>query len=156
MGDDAALGQRVVVGALEEFLVRMRVADEVRAVFGERGAEVRALVSGEPEIACRDGRIRTADHFKFKIGDDVVERDRRVLDEVAVAEASDFFRTEEREDDGALWALALAERAGEFYDRGGAGGVIVGSVINRVAVDAGADAEVVEVRREQNCILLRL
>ena len=41
LGDDAALGKRVVVRPLEEFLAWMRVAYDVGTMFGERMAEVR-------------------------------------------------------------------------------------------------------------------
>src|SRR5277367_4031886 len=50
----------------------------------------------------------------------------------------------------------MAERTGELDDGGGAGGIVVGSVVERVAIDGGAYTEVVEVRGEQNGILLRL
>jgi hypothetical protein len=40
LGDDAAFGEGVVVGALEEFLVGVGIADEVGAMLRQRGAEV--------------------------------------------------------------------------------------------------------------------
>ncbi len=46
--------------------------------------------------------------------------------------------------------LAGGEKAGEGEDGGGSGGIVVGAVVDGVAVDCGADAEMVEMGGEQD------
>ena len=129
----------------------MGIGDEVGAVAGEFGAEVGALEAGEPEGAGGDGGIGAADHLELEIGDDAGERDGRMREEGAVAEAPDLLRAEEGEDDGAARAWAGGEDVGEGEDGGGAGGVVVGAVVDGVSgCVCGADAEVVEMGGEQD------
>ncbi len=66
-----------------------------------------------------------------------------------VAVASDLFGPEEGEDDGAAWARAVGEDVSQREDGGGSGSIVVGAVVEVVAMDGGADAEVVEVRGEE-------
>ncbi len=133
LGDDTLLCQRIVVRALEEMLRRVRVVDQVGAVFGELGAEVGAVEAGEPERSGGDGRVGTADHLELEVGDDAGEWDRRMREKGAVAEAAKLLRAEEGEDDGAARARAGGEDVGQRKDGGGAGGVVVGAVVVGVA-----------------------
>lgn len=155
LGDDALASEGDVVGALEEVLFGVGVVDEVGAVFGEFGAEVGALVAGEPEGAFGDGGIWTADHFKFEIGDDSVERNGRVSEEGARAEAAELFGAEEGEDDGPAGTGTGGEDVGEGENGGGAGGIVVGAVVDEVGVGGGCSgyAEVIEVRGEEDDVV---
>jgi hypothetical protein len=151
LGDDALLGECVVVGATEELLGGMGIGDEVRAVFCELGAEVGAVEAGEPESAGGDGGVGAADHLELEVGDDGVEGDGGMGEEGAVAEAAHLLGAEEGEDDGAPGARAAGEDVREGEDGGGAGGVVVGSVVDGVAgCVGGADAEVVQVGGEED------
>ena len=151
MGDDALKGEADVVGALEELLLRVRVLDEVSAVFGQLGAEVGALVTGEPESSGGDGWIGAADHLELEVGDDAGERSWWRGKEGAGAEAADLLRAKEGEDDGAFGPRAGGEDVGEGEDGGGAGGVVVGAIVDTVAVDRSSGyAEVVEVGGEED------
>ena len=100
----------VVVRAPEEMLRRVRVVDQVGAVFCELGAEVGAVEAGKPERSSGDRRVRTADHLELEIGDDAGERDGRMREKGAVAEAAKLLRAEEGEDDGA--AAGAGQRRG--------------------------------------------
>ncbi len=86
-----------------------------------------------------------------------VERHRRVGEEGAGAEASDLLRAEEGEDDRAFGTGASGEDVGESQDGGGAGGVVVGTVVDSVAVGGGRGyAEMVEMGGEQDDLILEL
>ena len=137
VGDDALLGEGVVVGALEEFLVGVGIVDEAGAVFGEFGAEVGAVEAGEPESAFGDEWVWAADHLEFEVGDDAGKRDRWVLEEGRVAEAAQFFGSEEGEDDGAFGSGAVGDGVHEGEDGGGAGGVVVSAVVDQIGAGAG-------------------
>jgi len=77
-------------------------------------------------------------------------------EEGTVAVASEFLRTEEGKDDGAARPGASGEDVSEGEDRGGAGCVVVGSVVVGVASGVGgADAEVVEVCGEEDDLVGR-
>jgi len=150
VGDDAALGKGVVVRALEEVLVWVGVGGEGCAVLGQSCAEVGALVASEPEGAVGQERVGSANHLELEVGGDFVERQWGVVEEVSVAEAAEFLRPEEDEEDGAAGSGAVGEGAGELEDGGGAGGIVIGAVEDAVAVDGVADAEVVEMGGEED------
>ena len=133
----------------------MGIVDQMSAVLCQLGAEVGAVEAGEPERSGGNGGVGAADHLEFEVGDDAGERNGRMGEEGAVAEAADLFRAEEGEDDGAARATAGGEDVGEGEDGGGSGGVVVGAVVDGVAVDGGADAEMVEVRGEQDDLVGR-
>ncbi len=161
MGDDALTSEVDVVGALEEHLFGVWVFDEVGTVVREFWAEIGALEAGKPEGAVGNGGVVATDHFELKVGDNAGERDGRVLKEGAGAEASEFLRAEEGEDDSATGAWAGGQEMGEGEDRGGSGGVVVGAVVDDVAifsrgaVDGGrGDAEVVEMGGEEDDLVL--
>ncbi len=106
VGDDTLVRERVVIGSLKEVLRRVRVVDQMGAMFGEFRAEVGAFEAGEPERSGGDRWVGPADHLELEVGDDAGERDRRVREEGAVAKATNLFRAEECEDDGATRARA--------------------------------------------------
>ena len=76
--DDPLERQGIVVGALEEVLRRVGVVDKMRAVFREFRSEVRPVEAGELQRSSGNGRVGTADHVKFEVGDDAGERNWRV------------------------------------------------------------------------------
>ena len=135
----------------KKFCSGVRIGKQVGAVLRQFGAEVGAVEAGEPERVGGDGGIGPADHFEFEVGDDGGQRHGRVGEEAGVAEAAKLFRAEEREDDGAARARARGERVGQGEHGGGAGGVVVGAVVDAIAGGVGwADAEVIEVRGQQD------
>jgi len=151
LSDDSLLSQCVVVGTAEEVLFGMRVVDQVGTVFRQFGAKVRAVEAGEPEGSCGDCRVGSADHLELEVGDYAGEGDWRVREEGSVAEAAKFFRAEECEDDGASGAWAGGEDVGQGQYGSGAGCVVVGSVVVHVTgCVGGADAEMIEVRGEED------
>lgn len=72
----------------------------------------------------------------------------------AVAEAAELLGAEEREDHGAAGPFAGGEEMSERENRGGAGGVVVGAVVDAIGVGVSGvgpgDAEVVEVGGEED------
>lgn len=154
MSDDALAGKGDVVGADKELLVRVGVVDEWGAVAGKGGAEVGTIEAGEPEESGWDSGVGAADHFELEVGDDGGEGHGRVREEGVIAEAAELFGAEEGEDDGAARTRAGGEEVGEGEDGGGAGGVIVGAVVDEIGcgvIGIGAgDAEMVEVGGEED------
>ncbi len=152
--DDSLACEGVIVGALKEILLRVWIGDERGAVAREFRPEVGPVEAGEPEGVGRNGGIGTADHLEFEVGNDGRQRDRRVCEEGSIAEAAKFLRTEEREDDGPARTLAASERVRKGQDGGGAGGVVVGAVVDSVAGGVGwADAEMVEMCGEEHDLI---
>src|SRR5437868_9074441 len=104
--DHAFERESVVIGAGEEVLFWMRICDQPGAMRGEFRAEIRALPATQPQFVRLNFRIGAADHFKFKVGRDVHEGNRRFFAEVHGAIAStSFFTAKESKQDGAprLW-----------------------------------------------------
>src|SRR5215469_5548021 len=79
-----------------------------------------------------------------------------MLEKGTVSKAADLLRSEEGKDDGFPGLRPGRQKMGESEDSGCSGGVVVGSVVDRVAVDCGPDAEVVEMCRQQHDLFGRL
>ena len=156
MSDDSLAGEGDSCRSAGRSSGGVGVGDEVGAVSGEFGAERGAVEAGEPESVGGNGGVGAADHLEFEVGDDGGERDGRMREEGGVAEAANLLRAEEGEDDGAARARTGGEGVGEREHGGSAGGVVVGAVVDGVAGGVGgADAEVVEVRGEQDDLVWR-
>ena len=104
LGNDSPLGKAVVIGALEEVFLGMRIANQAGTVTRKHGPQVATLETGEPETVPGQNRITAANHFKFQVGHDLIQRYGRMVDKISVSVTSDFFRTEQDEEDGARWA----------------------------------------------------
>ena len=72
------------------------------------------------------------------------------------AEFAHLFAGEGDEEDGAFGARAGGEDFGGFDDRGDARGVVHGAVVDVVAVDGPADAEVIEMGADDDVFVLEL
>src|SRR5947208_8272340 len=126
----------------------------MRIVLRQFGAEVRTFEACKPESAGRNSRVGTTDHLEFKIGDDAVERHWRMRKKGAVAEAPEFLRTKQSEDDRAARARPCGKDVRQGENGGSTGGVIIGAVVVAVAgCVGGAYAEVVQMRGQQNNLL---
>lgn len=75
VGDDALTCEGDVVGTLEKLLFGVGVLHKMGAVACEFRTESGAFEAGQPECSRRDGRVRSSDHLKLKVGDDGVEGD---------------------------------------------------------------------------------
>src|ERR1700730_8459233 len=111
MGNDALFGQGVIVRTLEKVLFRMRISYQFGAMFRQLWAEIAAVETSEPELVGFHGRVRAADHFKFEVGDDLLERHRRMLKEILVALASGLFAAEEHKEHRAFRRPFVGESA---------------------------------------------
>src|SRR5262249_3681448 len=94
--------------------------------------------------------VGAADHLKLKIGDDVRQRYRRMLQEVSVALPTGFFTAEKSKDDGPLGALALRERLCQLQHCHATGGIVIRAVVDVVPAGCGfAHSQVVQVRGQE-------
>jgi len=77
-----------------------------------------------------------------------------MAEKIFVSLTAGFLAAEADEDDGAAGTGGKrSEGAGEFEDRGGAAGIVVGSVVNDLTGGGRARAKVIEVRAEQDGLL---
>ena len=132
VGDDALTCEGDVVGTLEELFLGVGVLHKMGTVACEFRSESGAFEAGQPKSSRRDGRVRSSDHLKLKVGDDGVEGDGRVLEECTSAEAAHLLRAKEGEDDGTGGSWAGGKKSGEGKYGSGAGGVVVGAVVDDV------------------------
>src|SRR4029077_4027210 len=79
LGDHALFGQSVIIRTLEELLLWMRISHQLGAMLRQFRAQVTALITGKPEFIRFYRGVRTSDHLKFQVSDDVFERHRRML-----------------------------------------------------------------------------
>ena len=156
-GGDALVDEVDLVGADEAVLVGLLVELDFDVVELADGAGVVAegglAETLDLEIAERKERQV---HVHVEVGDDVRLRHGGLGGEVLGAELAHLFSGERDEEDGALGARAGGEDLGGLDDGGDAGGVVHGAVVDGVAVDGAADAEVVEVRADDDVLLLQL
>ncbi len=124
----------------------MRIGNKGGPMAHQLRAQVAAVETGEPETVLGQSRVTAADHFKFKIGNDPVEGHRRMVEEVSISVASDFFRAKEDEEQGARGASGAGKDTRQLNHGGGSGSIVIGPVINPVAVFPGANPEVIQMR----------
>src|SRR5690606_25478570 len=138
------------------------------------GRQIRAVVAGEEpdrrsggdaldrrqeeRVVVRPGDVELAgvvpsDHVHVDVDDDGVERDGRRLHERACALEPHLLGVEGCKDDGVSGSVLL-EVPGERHERGGAGGVVVGAVVDGVSGLVGpSDPDVVVVGGEHDVAL---
>src|ERR1700744_4781895 len=74
VGDDTLHGKRIVVGAPEEVLIRMRVFNQVGAMLGQFWPEIGTLEPSKPKRSGGNSRIGAPDHLELQVSDDAGER----------------------------------------------------------------------------------
>src|SRR5436305_468033 len=85
MSDNALLSKSVIVRALKEVLFWMWIGHQLGAMFCQLRAQVTAIKASEPEFVKFYRGISAADHFKFQVGNDVLDRHGRVLKKILIA-----------------------------------------------------------------------
>src|SRR5215472_14059225 len=133
----------------------MRIGDQAGAVQRERWAQVCAIEAGEPELAGLDRGIGTPDHFEFQVGDNAFQRDWRMLQEVLVALPARFFAAKENKKDSAPGTRTCRQSLRQLQYGDAAGGIVVGAVVDAVAVYRFTNAEVVHVGGEEDDLVLQ-
>ena len=133
----------------------MRVLHDPGAALRQPRPEIRSLVSREPQRVRRNGGIRPADHLELEVGDNRVERHRRMLEKVAGAIAAGLFAAEPGEEDRPFRPASLRQCLGQLQHRHRSRGVVVRAVENgvgrgRAPVRRRAAAQVIEMCREQD------
>src|SRR5690349_5055421 len=113
--DHAAQSERIVVRALEEMLIRMRISNERRSILRQRWAKIRTLEAGQPQRAGGDFWIGPSEHFKLQIRDELRERNWWIIDEVPRAGAATLFTTETDKVDRAAWFFTGGKRARQLH-----------------------------------------
>src|SRR5216684_2728333 len=123
----------------------MGISHQLGAMFGQFRAEITAVEAGEPELVRLYCRIGTADHFKFQIGNNALERYWRMIEEKLVTLSAGLFTAKKCEHHGALRGLTLGQGRCELQHSHAARRIIVSAVIDAVTIDRLAYAEVVQV-----------
>src|SRR6185437_1899474 len=142
--------ERIVVRALEEVLLRVRIRSEQRTGCLERGSKIRSLPSREQQRALRHLGILIADHLEFDIRNETCQRYGRMLAEICRAELANFLATVTDEQDAPSEPRACCECMCKLHHRRRSGRVVVRSVVNRVALYRSSDSQMVQMRRKQN------
>src|SRR5215813_4701845 len=140
----------VVVGTFEEVLFRIGIVAEQGSVLYQSGTKVGAVPSGDQQLSFGHFWVLIADHLELDVGCDVVDGDGRVLAEVRGTQASKLLASIADKVDRSLRSGTACECVCEFEDSDRAGGVVVRSVVDRVAVYRPCDSEMVEMGGEQN------
>ena len=92
-------------------------------------------------------RVEHENLVDIEVGDDGVLRNGRILGEIFGAEFASFFAGDGDEEDGAARAgIHARESLGDFENCCGAGCIVERPVVDGVAFDGFADAEMIEVR----------
>src|SRR6185312_6305566 len=142
--------ERIVVRALEEVLFRIRIRSEQRTVRLERGSKIRSLPSCEQQRTLRHLGILIADHLEFDIRNETGQRYWRMLTEICRAELADFLATVTDEQNASSELRSCCKCVRKLHHRRRSGGVVVRSVVNRVALYRSSDSQMVQMRRKQN------
>src|SRR6185437_7849032 len=142
--------ERIVVRALEEVLLRIRIRSEQRTVCLERGSKIRSLPSCEQQRALRHLGILIADHLEFEIRNEAGERYGRMLTEICRAELADFLATVTDEQNAPSELRPCCKCVRKLHHRRRSGRVVVRSVVNRVALYRSSDSQMVQMRGKQN------
>src|SRR5690242_1146881 len=116
-------------------------------------SQIGAFPPGEPQLVRLNPRIRTADHFKLQVSDDIDQPNWRFLAKVngAIA-ATRLLTAKECEQYSSLRFWPGGELARQLQHSRDAGGIIVSAVIYAVTIHWLADTEMVEMRGEQDCL----
>ena len=153
---DALFDEVHLVGADEAIFVGLLV---------ELGLDVVELADGAGVVA-QGGFAEALDfkkaegkegeeHVHVEVGDDALLGNGGFGGEVLGAEFAEFFAGEGNEEDGAFEVLG-AEECGGFDEGGDAAGVVHGAVVDGVAVEFAADAEVVKVGGDDDVLVFKL
>lgn len=134
----------------------MRIGDQLRAMSGQFGAQIAALIAGKPKLVRFHCRIRPANHFKLKVGNNAFQRHRRMFQKVLIALASRFLTAKENKDHGAFRRFAIGQRTRQLQNGGTTGSVIVGAFIDFTTIARFADAQVVHVSAQQDDLVFQL
>ena len=121
------------------------------AGFGEEGGEVAVVEPGEVELreARALGVIRAAQLLEVDIGEGAGDGEERMLRVVPRAQVTELLAEQRDEHDGALGPGGEGrESVGNLDHRGGAAGVVVGAVIDVIAITGAANTQVIVVRGE--------
>src|SRR5579859_7687283 len=118
----------------------MRIGNQLGAMFCQFRAKIAAVEAGEPEFVRLYRGISAADHFKFQVGNNVLEWYRRMLKKVLIALAARLLAAEEDEEHRALWGFFMGKGARQLQYGDAAGSIVVGAVVDAVAVHRLANA----------------
>jgi hypothetical protein len=151
-GRHALLDEAVLIASDESIAKRLRIGDGLDAHGLRDGcgarAEIGLLDTFDLEDFQRDDGEK---HVHVDVRDDGLCRDRGMRREIFRAEQTFFFGGDEEEEDGALNFFRMSlEACGDVQDEGAAGAIVHGAVVDAVAVDGRADADVVDMRGEHD------
>ena len=149
---NAFFDEAVLIAADESIAKWLRIGDglDAQGLRNARGAraEVGFFDAFDLEKLERDDGKK---HVHIHVRDDGFWRDGGMSREIFGAEQAFLFGGDKQKEDGALEFFRMRFQAGgDVQDEGAAGAVVHGAVVNAVAIDGSADADVVDVRREDD------
>src|ERR1041384_5840623 len=133
--DYASFSERIIIRSLEKLLLRMRIGHHLGAMLGQLRPQIAPFITGKPKLIWLDRRIGAADHLKLQIGDDVLQRDWRVLEKVLVALPAGLFTAKEDEENSPL-GMFLRQSARQLQHGHAAGGIVVRAIKDIVSTRA--------------------
>src|SRR5256885_12825786 len=102
-------------------------------------------------------RCEATEAVHVEVGDDGIERDRWILDEVSGAAGPLFFRSGVQKDDGAAWDVSgiagSGEGVGHLDETDGARAIVGGAIEYLVALSLRIATEVIMMRRDDDVLL---
>jgi hypothetical protein len=81
--DHTAQRESKIIRTSKEFFCGMRIGDQSSAVRSQLRTEIRSLPPGEPQGMRCDEPVGPADHFKFEVCHNFVQRHDRLLHEIS-------------------------------------------------------------------------
>jgi len=134
-------------------LLGTRVGNHPGAVGGKGWAEIGAFPAAEPKRVSGIFGIGTSDHFEFEICGNLVEGKGWMQFKPAGTEAALLSAAEESKHDGAFGPGNGSERARQFEYGDRSRSVVIGAVINGISIHGRADAEVIQMRAQQDSVV---
>ncbi len=149
MSGNPASSKDDVVASLEEPEARVRICDDWKARVLQHAPHRRALEARHPEFPwSADRRVGTAGHLDFHFRHHPRERKHRVSDVPSCAEYALLLARRRHDQDRPLWCRRFRQRTGDLEHRRDSWRVIIGTIVDGIAIDRRSCSESVVVRGE--------
>src|SRR5579864_1568892 len=134
----------------------MRVGNQVRTVFGKFGPQIAAVIAGKPKLVTLNSGIGAPNHLKLQVSNNILQRQRRMGQEILVALASRLLTSKKNKKHSPFAGTGPVERPCQFQDGNTAGCIIVGPIVDFIPVDRLSNTEVIEMCAQQHHFVLQL
>src|SRR5713101_6935738 len=155
-GGHALLDEVVLIAADEEVAKRFGIGDGFDAHGlrdgGGASAEVGFLETADLEDFKRDDGKK---HVHVDVSDDGFRRDGGMSREIFGTEQAFFFGGDEKKENRALEFFRMCfEARGNVHDESAAGAIVHGAIVNAIAINGSSDADMIDVRGEDDEFIL--